>query len=157
MKKVILTTVTILLVNLLNAQWVQSEFVDEFGDKTGKKYEYIISDNGNFSNSATTGSKLTCKFIHSKKLSYIVVDVYEYGSSLANEIEATFETVKIKQPSGNIVVINKVFFTKNGSLFFSKEKYQKLISSIKEKGKYKMVWKRTGNYSDSNYLINFKI
>ena len=138
----------------IEAQWVEQYYVDEFGDKTDQKYESLIAQ-GTFSNSATTNSKATYSFI--KDTESLLINVYEYGSSLATSIDPTFETVKIKQPSGNVVTIERVFFTKSGKLFFSKDNFTELLNTIQESGEYRMIFNRTGEYSQSSYNIKFKL
>ena len=120
MKKVILAVAVAVLVSSLSfGQWQESFYVDEFGEKTEDSFMYIISNDGTFSNSATQNSKLKCQFmLNDDSLS---IKVYEYGRSLATGSEGTFEKVKIKTPSDEIVEIKKVFFSKGGFLYFSKK------------------------------------
>jgi len=138
----------------IEAQWVERYYVDEFGDKTDQKYESLMAE-GTFSNSATTNSKATYSFV--KDTESLIINVYEYGSSLATSIDPTFETVKIKQPSGNVVTIEKVFFTKSGKLYFSKESFTEFLKTIQESGEYRMIFNRSGEYSKSSYNIKFKL
>ena len=110
---------------------------------------------GTFSNSATTNSKATYSFV--KDTESLLINVYEYGSSLATSIDPTFETVKIKQPSGNVVTIERVFFTKSGKLFFNEDSFKELLNTIQESGEYRMIFNRSGEYSQSSYNIKFKL
>ena len=153
MKKLLLI-IAILTIGSVNAQWKKSFYVDEFGEKTDESYEYLEAY-GTFSNSATQNSKAKYNFIKSDSGLYI--NVYEYGSSLATSIEPTFETVKIRTPSKEVVVIKKVFFTKTGKLYFDKNRYEKLINTLQEKGDHIMIFDRSGDYSKSSYKINFTI
>ena len=155
MRKSILTVVTLLLVNLSFGQWTESFYVDEFGEKTTDSFKYIISSDGTFSNSATQNSNLKCQFMLNED--NLTVKVYQYGRSLATSTEATFETVKIKAPSGNVVTIKKVFFSKEGYLYFSKDNFKQVNELLQGKGKYIMIFKKTGSYSESSYKINFTI
>lgn len=136
------------------AQWVKRYYVDDFGDKTDQSYE-SFSTKGTFSNSATDNSEASYTFIKDDET--LIINVYEYGSKLASEIDATFETVKIKQPDGNVVTIEKVFFTKSGKLFFNKASYTSVIEAMSKIGNYTMLFKRTGKYNDSTYKIKFSI
>ena len=153
MKKVVLVLVTVLAFNLSNAQWTTKFYVDDFGEPTSNSYESMILD-GVFSNSATQNSKATYVFIKDKES--LVIKVLEYGRSLATSTDATFETVKIKTPTG-IVEIKKVFFSKSGRLYFSKDSFNQVAEAISELGDYIMIFKRSGRYSDSSYKIKFSI
>ncbi len=158
MKNTILTLVTILTFNLVNAQWVEGTFKDEFGDPTDKTYRSFEAD-GVFTNSATYNSD--CKFAIQDTFSKLVIYVFEYGTSLATEVESTFETVKIKKPSGEVVTINKVYFHKSGKLYFlnysSGNKYDEVMDVISGSGDYVMIFNRSGKYSNSNYKLKFTI
>lgn len=154
MKKIKLLLVSTLFTTFSYAQWSTKYFVDEFGDKTDEKYELMVAD-GTFSNSATTNSKAVYSFIKSKD--NLLINVLEYGSNLANSVDSTFETVKIKQPSGNVITIKKVFFTNSGKLYFDKSLFLEVLSAIKEKGDYTLVFKRSSKYSESHYKIKFTI
>ncbi|TXD48135.1 hypothetical protein [Polaribacter sp. IC063] len=155
MRKTILTAVTILIVNLTFGQWTESFYVDEFGEPTTESYKYIISEDGTFSNSATQNSKLKCQFVLGPES--LTIKVFEYGSSLATSTEGTFETVKIKTPSGVVGVVKRVFFTKSGSLYFSKKVFEQVEEILQEKGEYMMIFKKSSSYSESSYKINFTI
>lgn len=154
MIKIKLLFVSIFFTTFSYSQWETKYYVDEFGDKTDQKYELIVAT-GTFSNSATLNSKATYSFI--KDDESLIINVFEYGNKLASEIESTFESVKIKQPNGDVITIEKVFFTKTGKLYFNDSKFLQIIDAIKEKGSYIMIFNRTGKYSNSNYKINFKI
>ena len=136
------------------AQWDIGHYVDDFGDKTDQKYESFVAK-GTFSNSATQNSEAQYTFVKNEKS--VLINVYEYGRNLASNTDATFETVKIKQPSGNVATINKVFFTKSGKLYFSEKEYTQLLESIKDSGAYTMVFDRSSKYSSSSYRIRFTI
>ncbi len=150
----LLFTFNTILCFTADAQWVENYYVDDFGDKTDQKYESFVAK-GTFSNSATQNSEAQYTFVKDEKS--VLINVYEYGRSLASSTDATFETVKIKQPSGNVVTINKVFFTKSGKLYFSEKEYTQLLESIKDSGSYTMVFDRSSKYSSSSYRIRFTI
>ena len=150
----LLFTFNTILCFTADAQWVENYYVDDFGDKTDQKYESFVAK-GTFSNSATQNSEAQYTFVKDEKS--VLINVYEYGRSLASNTDATFETVKIKQPSGNVATINKVFFTKSGKLYFSEKEYTQLLESIKDSGAYTMVFNRSSKYSSSSYRIRFTI
>ena len=154
MKKSVLVLVLAMVTGLSFGQWKESFYVDEFGDKTTESYQYVVSQ-GTFSNSATQDSDLICNFILSA--GSLSVDVYEYGSSLATDTKATFETIKFKTPTRGVMTVDDVFFSKGGSLFFSKERYTAVMEVIKEKGTYIMVFKRKSDYSESSYKVKFTL
>jgi len=156
MKKTILTTVAILVVNLFYGQWTTNNYVDDFGEPTENSYDVMIT-NGTFSNSATQNSKLSLKFINNKKDESLLIYVYEYGSKLANDIEGNFETVRLKDPEGIVHTLNKVFFAKSGVLLISKENYKKISNALIKKGNFMIIFNRTTKYSTSSYKSKFII
>ncbi len=153
MRKVVLVLVAVLAFNLSNAQWTTKFYVDDFGEPTKESYQSMVSE-GVFSNSATQNSKALYAFIKSDD--NLTVKVLEYGRSLATSIEATFETVKLKTPNG-VVEVKKVFFSKSGRLYFSKDSFKKVSEAMSESGDYIMVFDRSGRYSNSSYKVKFSI
>ena len=156
MKKTILTTAAILVVNLFYGQWTTNNYVDDFGEPTENSYDVMIT-NGTFSNSATQNSKLSLKFINNKKDESLLIYVYEYGSKLANDIEGNFETVRLKDPEGIVHTLNKVFFAKSGVLLISKDNYKKISIALLKKGNFMIIFNRTTKYSTSSYKSKFII
>jgi hypothetical protein len=152
--KTIIIAILLLGFQSVNAQWVKKYYVDDFGDPTTDGYETFMAT-GTFSNSATTNSECAFKFV--KDDTSLMIHVYEYQTKKANSIEATFESIKLKTPSGNIETIKKVFFTKSGSLYFSKEELVKILDVLSEKGSYTMIFERTSKYSNSSYKAKFSI
>lgn len=153
MKKLLLVLAVITSLTT-NAQWKQGYYVDEFGDKTGDTFMSIKAI-GTFTNSATQNSKCTYFFIDSDNA--MTVDVKEYGSSMATSTNWTPEIVKIKTPSGEVKTVKNVFFSRSGSLVFRDKKYNQLKSILTEKGRYVMVFRRSGRYSSSSYKAIFNI
>jgi len=137
-----------------NAQWKLGYYVDEFGDKTEESFMRMRAL-GTFTNSATQNSKCIYDFLDSGNTMELYVR--EYGNSMATEIKATFETVKIKTPSGEIKLIKNVFFSKSGILLFHKDTYAQIKSILTEEGRYVMVFNRSGKYSNSSYKVIFNI
>jgi hypothetical protein len=152
--KTIIIAILFLGFQSANAQWVKKYYVDDFGDPTTSSYESFMAK-GTFSNSATTNSDCSFNFI--KDDESLMINVYEYSRKKANSIEATFESVKLKTPSGTIETINKVFFTKGGSLYFSKESLVRVLEVLSEKGDFTMIFERTAKYSNSSYKARFTI
>lgn len=153
MKKLLVLLVTVLAFNLSNAQWKTQFYADDFGQPTNESYQ-VFAASGTFSNSATQNSKALYKFV--KDSESISLSVYEYGSSLATDTEDTFEVVKLKTPSG-VVTFDRVFFWKKGHLLFSKANFNKLSEALSQSGDFIMIFKRSGNYSESSYKIEFSM
>ena len=153
MKKVLLLLAVITSLTT-NAQWKQGNYVDEFGDKTGDTFMFMRAV-GTFSNSATQNSKCIYDFYDSDN--DMIVEVKEYGSSMATSINSTTEIVKIKTPSGEVKTVKNVFFSKSGSLVFMDNNYTQLKYILTEKGRYVMVFRRSGRYSSSSYKVIFNI
>jgi hypothetical protein len=153
MKKLLLVLAIITSLTT-NAQWKLGYYVDEFGDKTEESFMRMRAL-GTFTNSATQNSKCIYDFLDSGNTMELYVR--EYGNSMATEIKATFETVKIKTPSGEIKLIKNVFFSKSGILLFHKDTYAQIKSILTEEGRYVMVFNRSGKYSNSSYKVIFNI
>ena len=136
-------------------EWDEREDEDEFGDKTGESYKYMITEDGVFSNSATTNSQLTGLFM--VRNNSLDIGIVEYGSSPAKSYKHTFELVKIKQPNGNIVEIKRVYFSKNGALSFEKKQFKEIKKTLSLKGDYTMIFKRSGGFSPSRYRLKFSM
>lgn len=151
--KNLLLLLALFTISTITAQWETKYYVDEFGDLTKDKYETFMSE-GVFSNSAIQNTKAIYRFIKDDEL--LTINVFEYGSSLATSIEATFEEVKIKGPN-RIETIKKVFFSKEGSLYFNKKLFTTIKKFISSPGDYTMIFKRTGSYSSSSYKVKFTI
>jgi hypothetical protein len=149
MKKVLLL-LSIIISLTTQAQWELRYYVDEFGDKTEETYMYMRAS-GTFSNSATQNSKCIYDFVDSGES--LEVHVKEYGNRMATDTKSTFETVKIKTPSGDVKSIKDVFFTKSGILFFDKETYTQIKSILMDEGRYVVVFNRSGRYSSLSYKI----
>ena len=153
MKKLLLVLAIITSLTT-NAQWKLGYYVDEFGDKTEESFMRMRAL-GTFTNSATQNSKCIYDFLDSGNTMELYVR--EYGNSMATEIKATFETVKIKTPSGEVKLIKNVFFSKSGILLFHKDTYAQIKSILMEEGRYVMVFNRSGKYSNSSYKVIFNI
>jgi hypothetical protein len=149
MKKVLLL-LTVITSLTTQAQWKLGYYVDEFGDKTEESYMRMRAL-GTFSNSATQKSKCVYDFVDSGES--MELHVREYGSSMATDTKSTFETVKIKTPSGEVKLIKNVFFSKSGILLFHKDTYAQIKSILMEEGRYVIVFNRSGKYSNSSYKI----
>ena len=86
----LLFTFNTILCFTADAQWVENYYVDDFGDKTNQKYESFVAK-GTFSNSATQNSEAQYTFVKDEKS--VLINVYEYGRSLASNTDAITEKI----------------------------------------------------------------
>mgnify|MGYP006439234949 CR=1 FL=1 len=130
------------------------KYVDEFDEPTEKTYEALMTQR-TFSNFATEDTKVSYAFIKDNRS--LTIKVYEYQRSLAISTDTTFETVKIKKPENNVVVINRVYFTKKGKQYFSKDNFKQVNKAIQDKGDYIIIFNRSSDYSENSCTIKFTI
>jgi hypothetical protein len=153
MKKLLILAF-VFIANTSNAQWESKNSVDEFGEETNRKHKTLIAE-GTFSNTATQHSEAL--FYFADKGDVMLINVYEYKSSLATNTEDTFELVKVRKKGGDTSYLEGVFFSKGGALYFNDRLYKQLKNAIKETGDYIILFDRTSKYSNSKYRINFSI
>ena len=153
MKKILILTF-VFISHTINAQWEVKNDIDEFGEKTTNKYKSLIAE-GTFSNTATQNSEAL--FYFADKGNAMLINVYEYKSSLATNTENTFELVKIRKKGGDTSYLEGVLFSEGGALYFDERLYNQLQNVIKDSGDYIMLFERTSKYSNSRYRINFSI
>ncbi len=153
MKNLLLATVLILS-GISYGQWDTYEYKDDFGDPTGNTFD-AFQVVGLFSNSATTNGDCGFVFKHDVGESYTVI-IYPYNRTTTERfIKGTFQTVKIKTPTG----IEKIetFVSKGGDIFFSDENYKDLHSIISIPGEYVFLLNYENDYSTSKYMFTFTI
>ena len=155
MRNLIFTTIVLLSINTF-AQWETKYFVDDFGDPTQDSYKVMVME-GTFSNSATENSKLTGVFIWEEASKSLYIKVYEYGRSLATNIETKYTYVLIKDPAGKVHTIKNVLFSKTGMVYFSKKRYEQLMEIFNQKGEFTMIFKYHSTYSSSRYKLKFEL
>ena len=153
MKKLLILAF-VFIANTSNAQWESKNSVDEFGEETNRKHKTLIAE-GTFSNTAT--QHYEALFYFADKGDVMLINVYEYKSSLATNTEDTFELVKVRKKGGDTSYLEGVFFSKGGALYFNDRLYKQLKNAIKETGDYIILFDRTSKYSNSKYRINFSI
>ena len=153
MKKLLILAF-VFIANTSNAQWESKNSVDEFGEETNRKHKTLTAE-GTFSNTATQHSEAL--FYFADKGDVMLINVYEYKSSLATNTEDTFELVKVRKKGGDTSYLEGVFFSKGGALYFNDRLYKQLKNAIKETGDYIILFDRTSKYSNSKYRINFSI
>ena len=136
------------------AQWKQGEYVDEFGDKTGTKYNYIQAT-GVFSNSASTNAE--CIYFMEEGQGMVGITIYPYGGDTKESwMESAYNEVRIKSPNGEVVALLG-FFYDQGMILLSDSEYKIFMDTIAPGGTYTVSTKYKGKYSESSYRFKFKI
>jgi len=135
------------------AQWEIGNYVDEFGEETEERFLHQTVS-GTFSNSASTNAKCSYFIEHTKVEEVFAISIYPYGRSLKESFyEDTFQDVKIKKPSGEVVTIEAFCF--KGMIYFSEKEYVQLMDTLKEKGEYKVAMKYNTDDTHSSYRFKF--
>jgi len=135
------------------AQWEIGNYVDEFGEETEERFLHQTVS-GTFSNSATTNAKCAYFIEHNKKEKVLGISIYPYdGNSMESFYEDTFQDVKIKKPSGELVTIEAFCF--EGIIYFDYEEYVQLMDALKEKGEYKVAMTYNTDSTQSSYRFKF--
>lgn len=136
------------------SQWEIGNYVDDFGEETGEIFAHQTVM-GVFSNSATTNTKCAYFLEHNKKDEAFAITIYPYArNSKESWYDDTFQDVKIKTPSGEVVVIEAFCF--DGIIYFSEKEYTQLSEVIKERGEYALVMIYKTDYSKSSYKFKFR-
>jgi len=152
MKQLILFASVMLSVTAYS-QWEIGNYVDEFGEKTDDVF-FHQTVSGTFSNSASTNAKCSYFIEHTKVEEVLAISIYPYGRSLKESFyDDTFQDVKIKKPSGEVVTIEAFCF--KGMICFSEEEYVQLMDALKEKGEYKVAMTYNTDYAQSSYRFKF--
>ena len=152
MKQLILFASVMLSVTAYS-QWEVGNYVDEFGEKTDDVF-FHQTVSGTFSNSASTNAKCSYFIEHTKVEEVLAISIYPYGRSLKESFyDDTFQDVKIKKPSGEVVTIEAFCF--KGMIYFSEEEYVQLMDALKEKGEYKVAMTYNTDYAQSSYRFKF--
>jgi len=152
MKQLILFASVMLSVTAYS-QWEIGNYVDEFGEETEERFLHQTVS-GTFSNSASTNAKCSYFIEHNKDGEVLFISIYPYGRSLKESFyDDTFQDVKIKKPSGQLVTIEAFCF--DGMIFFSEEEYVQLMDVLKERGEYKVAMTYKTDYAQSSYRFKF--
>ena len=135
------------------SQWEIGNYVDDFGEETGEIFAHQTVM-GVFSNSATTNTKCAYFLEHNKDEEVLAISIYPYGrNSKESFYDDTFQDVKIKKPSGEVVTIEAFCF--DGMIYFSEEEYVQLMDALKERGEYKVAMKYNTDDTHSSYRFKF--
>ena len=152
MKQLILFASVMLSVTVYS-QWERGNYVDDFGEKTEEVF-FHQTVSGTFSNSASTNAKCSYFIEHNKDGEMLFISIYPYGRSLKESFyDDTFQDVKIKKPSGEVVTIEAFCF--DGMIYFSEEEYVQLMDALKERGEYKVSMKYKTDDTHSSYRFKF--
>jgi len=135
------------------AQWDIGHYLDDFGEETEERFLHQTVS-GTFSNSESTNAKCTYFIEHNKKEKVLGISIYPYdGNSMESFYEDTFQDVKIKKPSGELVTIEAFCF--EGIIYFDYEEYVQLMDALKERGEYKVSMKYKTDDTHSRYRFKF--
>lgn len=135
------------------SQWEIGHYLDDFGEETEERFLHQTVS-GTFSNSASTNAKCSYFIEHNKDGEVLFISIYPYGRSLKESFyDDTFQDVKIKKPSGEVVTIESFCF--DGMIFFSEEEYVQLMDVLKEKGEYKVAMTYNTDSTQSSYRFKF--
>lgn len=128
--------------------WQLGSYIDEFGEETSNKY-LRIGGRGVFSNSATTGSRMTAYLIVDRK------DVFfrfvEYDTNIVKGDETC--DMKIKDSYGDVHKVT--FYNSRDGQMTTFSGYT--IKEILKKGGKITVSAEMGNYSKSKYLFKMDV
>ena len=123
-------------------------------EKRRKKDFLHQTVSGTFSNSASTNAKCHTLLSTIRDEEVLFISIYPYGrSSKESFYEDTFQDVKIKKPSGEVVTIEAFCF--DGMIYFSEEEYVQLMDALKERGEYKVSMKYKTDDTHSSYRFKF--
>ncbi|MDB4037359.1 hypothetical protein N9473_04765, partial [Polaribacter sp.] len=112
MKKALFLLFVLFITDTINAQWELKYSLDEFGEKTSETHKTLTAE-GTFSNIATQHSEALFHFVD--KGDAMLINVYEYKSSLATNTENTFELVKVRKKGGDTSYLEGVLFSEGGA------------------------------------------
>lgn len=128
--------------------WELGNYVDEFGEKTSNRY-LRLGGKGVFSNSATTGSRMTAYLVVDRK--NVTFRFVEYDDHIVKDDESC--EMKIKDSYGDIHEIT-LYNSRDGQMTtFSDEK----VKDILKKGGKITCSAEMGKYSKSKYLFKMDV
>jgi hypothetical protein len=132
-------------------RWITKELLDEFGETSGKICVYTFT-NGEFSNTATSGSELFIEFLFTKNKAGLLLHKYKADNAAEDFIEGG--KMKMKDSNGNEISITiNTDWDKKFGVIFSGSNFIKLKDFIsKNTGDIKVLV--TDTYRSS---YNFKI
>lgn len=136
----------------LNRPWQIGEFVDNFGDKSGRKYIQTRSS-GTFSNSATTNSFLSVEFFITTKNAGLFL--HEYSSERSAVKFIGDGTIIMKNEAGDKISINTSDdWNQQGGILISNTYYNQLVSFLKKSSGTVRVYVADEYSSSYNFSIS---
>ncbi len=132
------------------SQWELNYFIDEFGEKTNDGYILHICD-GEFSNSATTDSKLFVKIIVTPE--QIRFDTFEYGSQKMKGEDRLEYRAKLPDDSE---VRFSTWDDEEGFNTVSSSDFDKVMELFKNYDRIRFAARTTNGYSVSTYRFVYE-
>lgn len=130
--------------------WQMSYYVDEFKNPTN--YGYITTSvNGVFSNTATTDSKLTAKFIVDSE--DFTIKLYEYGSQEVKSIDFESYAITFLDADGIKHYIHGLIQKNGDRIEISGDDKDELLKAFQKEGKISFYIEET-NRPTTNYLFS---
>ena len=130
--------------------WQMSYYVDEFKNPTN--YGYITTSvNGVFSNTATTDSKLTAKFIVDSE--DFAIKLYEYGSQEVKSIDFESYAITFLDTDGIKHYIHGLIQKNGDRIEISGDDKDELLKAFQKEGKISFYIEET-NRPTTNYLFS---
>ena len=133
------------------SKWEIKYYVDEFGDRTENGYVYRVIDDGFFSNSATSNSKLSVKFLIEPN--ELTIMLLEYGS---NYVKGSKKRPDNYEVALKISDQKYLFKAKNYSdrLTFDNKSSSEIIELIDKNDQIKFYIEEISDYSKTSYKFN---
>lgn len=154
--------------------WKTGEYVDDFGDPTGKKYVYGGPFYGTFSNSATKKDDLKAYIYYDYNDAISWIELFEYEKWLVNNITSSQRVYEVKiktdldhygitqifyfigwMPSGSSrLFVDDTFYNEDYTFQFSSidlnnVEYNSFVDVLKRSKNFKISVKSTDNLPDS--------
>ena len=147
-----------------HAQWLEGEYIDDPG-KPGETLLYQLV-RGTLSNtitinttmSSTTNSKCSFFLELCKDARFVAITIFPYVGNNASKRpeywkESSSQVMQISSPSGGLTKIE--CFCADGRVLFVEENYNKLMETIKDRGKYMVSLIHKIDDSESLYKFSF--
>ena len=133
------------------SKWEIKYYVDEFGDKTENGYVFRVIDDGLFSNSATSNSKLSVKFLIEPN--ELTIMLLEYGS---NYVKGSQKSPDNYEVALKISDQKYLFKAENYSdrLTFDNKSSTEITELIDKNDQIKFYIEEISDYSKTTYKFN---
>ena len=138
-----------------NTNWTTGNFIDKYGVDTGDRFIFTSSVSGNFSNSATTGSRCEATLEFSGK-TYLSLRIWEYGNVRVSSYNREKYNFNVKVLSEEPYVVAKGEAVLEGSTFYIENEGVSQILDCLAKGLDIQVTLIGTEYPISKYYLTFK-